>query len=147
MNDAIFFSLSAVAFYALEIFITDWKLSHISPRFLTLCYALGVAIFAFIGVLSLKPGQVITPNGKDWVFIILMIIASFGGAISHFFALNRSTGTIALTIYYMLLPVAGSIYVYIFRGNIPSIRIVIAWLLAGIAVILITTAKMPVIRP
>lgn len=140
MSDGIFFCLMAVGFYSIEIVISDWKLSHISPRFLTLCYAIGIGFFALASIFQLKPGQVVLPHGKDWIFILLMIIASFGGAVSHFAALNKSSGAVLLAIYYTLLPVGASVLVYIFRGGFPSIKLILAWILAAAATILLSTA-------
>lgn len=133
-------SIVAMAFYALEIAITDWKLSSISPRLLTLFYSLGVALFSLASILIAR-GNHAMPDMKQMGFVVLMILASFIAASAHFHALTTGTGAIKLTMVYMLLPVAASFYMFIFKLQIPDLKIVAAWALSVVALYLLSTAK------
>ncbi|MSR87329.1 hypothetical protein EXS70_04135 [Candidatus Peribacteria bacterium] len=136
----LFFSLLAMAFYALEISITDWRLTNLSPRLLTACYSVGVAIFS-ISALFLTHEKISNPSGRQSIWIILMVIASFFAASAHFQALHLKAGALQLTLIYCLLPVAASLYTAIFEHKFPSIQMVAAWVLAGISLYLIATAR------
>lgn len=128
----------AMLFYALEIAVTDWKLSNISPRLLTLCYALGVAICAGIS-LCFGHEEIRGPQGRQWLFVILMVFASFIAASTHFQALHEQSGAVRLTMFYCLLPVAASLYMAMFKGEVPSIRTFAAWIAAALALYLISS--------
>ena len=70
-----------------------------------------------------------------------MVIASFFAASAHFQALHLKAGALQLTLIYCLLPVAASLYTAIFEHKFPSIQMVAAWVLAGISLYLIATAR------
>lgn len=133
-------SIIAMAFYALEIAITDWKLSAISPRLLTFFYSAGVAVFSLGSIIYAREMHA-APDGKQSAFIILMILASFIAASAHFQALTTGTSAVKLTMVYMLLPVAASFYIFLFKQQLPDIKIIFAWLLSAIALYLLSTAK------
>lgn len=129
-----------MAFYALEISITDWKLTNISPRLLTLLYSVGVAIFSLISLILAKETHAI-PDLRQSIFILLMIFASFVAASAHFQALTIGTGAVRLTMVYMLLPVVATFYMFILKSEVPGFRYILAWIFAGIALYLISTVK------
>lgn len=140
MKTATLFCTMAMLFYALEIALTDWKLSSISPRFLTLCFAVGVAVCAAVALL-VGHEKIRMPEGNQWLFVILMIVASFIAAETHFAALNRQSGAVTLTMFYCLLPVAASFYMAIFKWELPNYRVVLAWLVAALALYLLSTGE------
>ena len=127
-------------FYALEIALTDWKLSSISPRLLTFCFSLGVAVCAGATML-ISHEKIRMPEGYQWVFILLMIGASYIAALAHFEALNRQSGAVMLTMFYCLMPIASSFYMAIFKGALPNYRVVLAWLVAALALYLLSTGE------
>jgi drug/metabolite transporter (DMT)-like permease len=133
-------SIVAMAFYALEIAITDWKLAEISPRLLTFFYSLGVAIFSLGSIIFAKEAPAL-PDFKQSIFVALMVLASFIAASAHFHALASGTGAIKLTMVYMLLPVAAAFYMFIFKHEFPDSRIILAWVLSVVALYLLSTAK------
>ncbi len=136
-------ALIAMAFYALEIAITDFKLSAISPRLLTLMYSVGVATFAFISLIF-NPARVGAPHANQMSFIASMIIVSFIAASAHFYAINQGIGTTRLTLVYALLPVAGSLYILILKRELPSWNLIIAYILAAIALYLVSKTYNPI---
>jgi drug/metabolite transporter (DMT)-like permease len=138
MKSITLFCTVAMLFYALEIAVTDWKLSNISPRLLTLCYALGVAICSGIS-LCFGQEEIRGPQGKQWIFVLLMVLASFVAASSHFQALHEQSGAVKLTMFYCLLPVAASIYVAMLKGELPNARIMVAWPIAALALYLVSS--------
>ncbi len=137
---SLMFSIMAMAFYALEISLTDWKLTNLSPRFVTACYALGVATFSIV-TLFISKETFIPPTGRQSIFLILMVMASFLAASTHFQALHMGAGALQLTLMYCLLPVMASIYIAIFEWKFPSVQMVFAWILAGCALYLVATAQ------
>lgn len=140
MKIAVTYCMIAMAFYALEIAVTDWKLTSISPRLLTLCYALGVAICAAVS-LSMQSIEIKMPQGNQWIFVLLMIAASYIAASAHFNALTEQSGAVMLTMFYCLMPVAASLYMAIFKWELPSFRMVAAWLVAALALYLLSTSE------
>lgn len=140
MKLAILFCILAMLFYALEIAVADWKLTSVSPRFLTLCYSLGVAICAAISLL-VGNSPIKTPQGYQWFFVALLIGASFIAAVSHFEALHHESGAVMLTMFYCLMPVAASFYMACFKREVPNLRIVLAWIVAAVALYLVSTSK------
>ncbi len=128
----------AMLFYAMEIALTDHKLSNITPRLLTLCYALGVAICAAIGLLF-QHEKIHMPQATQWIFVILMILASFIAASAHFEALHKGSGAVKLTMFYCLMPVAASFYMAIFKWECPNYKTIGAWLLAATALYLLSS--------
>lgn len=140
MRTASLFCALAMLFYALEIALTDWKLSNISPRFLTFCFSLGVAICAAV-MLAFDRGKIVMPQGYQWIFILLMIASSFVAALAHFEALHRQSGAVMLAMFYCLMPVAASFYTALFKSALPNYRVMLAWLVAALALYLLTTGE------
>lgn len=140
MKLATLFCVLAMLFYALETSITDWKLAKVSPRVLTLCYALGVAVCAGVNLLFTTKEQTI-PQGSQWIFVFLMIVASFVAASSHFAALHHDSGAVMLTMFYCLMPVAASLFMTLFKQELPGWRVVVAWVIAALALYLVSTGK------
>jgi drug/metabolite transporter (DMT)-like permease len=138
MNTAISYCLVAMAFYALEIAITDWQLSGLPPRLVTFLYAIGVATCA--GVRLLFEDRLVAPTGRQWIFVGLMVAASFLAATAHFEAIHRQAGAVVLTLAYCLMPVAASIYMALFAGRLPTLRTAIAWVIAALALYVLATA-------
>lgn len=141
MRQAIVFAVIAAVFYAGEIVITDLKLSRISPRLLTFMYATGVAILVGASLLLYPEKDLSFPQGKEWGLVSLMVGVSFIAATAHFVALHEHTGAATMCTYYSLLPVIASGLIFIFSTReVPSGRIILAWLLGALAVYLIVTA-------
>ena len=140
MKVAAIYCTLAMAFYALEIAVADWKLTSVSPRFLTLCYSLGVAICAAIS-LSFGGNEIKLPQGSQWAFVLLMIIASFIAALSHFKALHEQSGAVMLAMFYCLMPVMASLYMALFKWELPNFRTAAAWLVAALALYLLSTSE------
>jgi drug/metabolite transporter (DMT)-like permease len=136
MSKSFLLCVLAMAFYGLEISVADWKLTRISPRLLTFCYALGVAVLAGIGLLFHWPETI--PCGKEWAFVGMMIVASFVAALAHFAALHEGAGAVSLTLVYCLLPVVASLFAAVFNGELPTVRLVLAWAAAAVALALIS---------
>lgn len=142
MRDALYLSLIAMMFYAIEIVVTDLKLGNISPQLLTIFYSGGVCLVAIVIMLTTSKEPLSYPQGKEWWFVILMIFASFVAASTHFAALHKHTGAAVMCIFYSLLPVTASLLVFIFsKREAPSPKMIIAWILAGIAVYLVASEK------
>ena len=140
MKVAAIYCMVAMAFYALEIAFTDWKLTSVSPRFLTLCFSAGIAICAAVS-LCVKRQEIKMPHGWQWSFILLMVAASYVAALAHFKALNEQAGAVMLTMFYCLMPVAASLYMALFQWELPKFRTVAAWLIAAVALYLLSTSE------
>lgn len=135
-----------MVFYGLEIAVADWKLSHVHPRVLTFCYSVGVAACA--GTALLFADRPRWPTGGEWNWVGLMILASFVAAFAHFAAITGKAGAVTLTLFYALLPVVAALFGVLVKGEWPTPRIVLAWLLgAGALVLLATGQKPPTDRP
>ncbi len=100
------------------------------------------ALLAIVGVWAVMvnagkphlPDEITWPQGTEWAWIAGMIVCSFIGAFAHFAALNAHAGALKLSMFYMLLPVCSSIPALCLKGEVPSLKTVIAWVLAGIAI-------------
>lgn len=131
-----------MAFYALEIAITDAQLTAIPPRLITLYYSAGVAVFALISLLiSREP--ITAPSTNTGIFLTLMILSSFIAASAHFEAINQGIGTARLTLAYAFLPVAGAVYTAILKKEIPSMNLIVACVLAALALYLVSITQKP----
>ena len=136
------FAILAMAFYALEIAITDAQLTAIPPRLITLYYSAGVAVFALISLLiSREP--ITAPSTNTGIFLTLMILSSFIAASAHFEAINQGIGTARLTLAYAFLPVAGAVYTAILKKEIPSMNLIVACVLAALALYLVSITQKP----
>ena len=135
-------AILAMAFYALEIAITDLKLGTISPRLMTLYYSSGVAIFALVSLLISRE-QITVPSGTTTWFVILMILSSFVAATAHFIAIHEGLGTARMSLAYAFLPVAGALYISFFKRELPSWNLILACVLAGIALYLVSSSEEP----
>ncbi len=78
------------------------------------------------------------PEGNEWWWVAAMGIASFIGGWSHFAALNQHAGALKLSMFYMLLPVCTAIPTILLKGEWPTWKTLLAWVLAGIAIWLVT---------
>lgn len=126
----------AMLFYSIEIVTTDLRLRNIHPRLITACYSGGVFLCAIIFLLvqaRAKHETIIFPTRIQWGYIVLMVGASFIAATTHFMALNREVGAVQLALYYALLPVMCAAIEAIFGGELPSVRVVMGWVFAVIA--------------
>lgn len=133
-------AIIAMAFYALEIAITDAKLGSIPPKLITLYYSAGVAMFALVSLLISKE-QVAAPSSSVSFFIFLMILASFIAATAHFEALNQGIGTAKLTLAYAFLPVVGSLYSIVLKKEFPTWNLLLAWCFAATALYLVSMSQ------
>lgn len=132
--------LLAMVFYSLEIALTDWKLTSLSPRLLTFLYSTGVAIFALVMLIMARETNTM-PDTKQSFFVFLMIVASFLAASAHFQALTTGTSAVTLSLTYAFMPVMASIFIAIFKQQLPSAQLIFAWLLSIAALYLVGTAK------
>lgn len=129
-----------MAFYALEISLTDWKLSELPPRLLSVFYAIGVGIFAVIA-LQLTTKEITLPNASQWIVLICMIICGALATWTNFAALHNNLGATRLTLLYCLIPVVAQLFTFILNRELPSIHLVGAWLLATGSLYLVSIAK------
>lgn len=143
MRLALIYALVAMAFYAVEIVITDLQLGKIPARVVTLMYATGVAILAGTSLLIFPEKEFVWPSRKEWGFVVLMVIVSFVAATTHFLALHNKAGSTTMGAYYSLLPVTAALLIYFFakEQQLPSWRMVLAWVLGAIAIYLVSTEK------
>ena len=137
MKNSVALCILAMTFYALEIALTDWKLSKISPKAITLFYALGVATLAGINLIFAK--EIKFPQGTEWGFTALMVVVSFVAALAHFAAIHNGCG--AVTMFYCLMPVVASLFSVLFKLESPDWRTAAAWILAVLALYLASTGK------
>ena len=131
-----------MAFYALEIAITDTKLTMVPPRLITLYYSAGVAILAFISLLIARE-PITIPTSSMSIFLGLMILTSFIAATAHFTAIAEGIGTAKLTLVYSFLPIAGSLYSALIKKELPSLNLIAACVLAGFALYLVSITQKP----
>jgi drug/metabolite transporter (DMT)-like permease len=133
-------SFLAMAFYALEIVLTEWQLTNLSPRLLTFLYSTGVALFA-LSTLFLARETHSLPTSKESIFVLLMVFCSFLAASAHFQALTTGTSAVKLSMFYALMPVMASIFAAILEHKYPSLHLFFAWILASAALYLVAIAK------
>jgi drug/metabolite transporter (DMT)-like permease len=79
------------------------------------------------------------PQGHEWWWVIAMATMSFVGGWSHFAALNAHSGAVKLGMFYMMLPVAASLPKLVLKGELPTCKMIIAWILVGVAIWLISS--------
>lgn len=139
MNNPHVLCAIAMTFYAVEMTITDKRLQDVHPRFLTLCYS-GIIFVLTLIWLAQNRDEVELPKGSKWVPIILMGVVSFIAAHAHFSALHKNAGAVQLGLYYALLPVVASLVDVAITRELPSIRIVIGWLLGAASLWCVTGA-------
>lgn len=139
MRLSLLFCFLAMTGYALEIAVTDWKLARVSPRLLTFGYSLGVATLAAMSLLHGRE-SLIAPSAREWPFVGLMVIASFLAAWAHFAALHEGASAPVLAMFYCVMPMAASGWMFLFTGEIPSARMLLAWLFGAVALYLASTA-------
>lgn len=139
MNQALLCCAAAMLFYGLETAVADWKLRDVHPRVLTFLYAVGVAVFA--GVYLLFADKPRWPKGGEWGYVAFLIVASFIAAVAHFMAINLKAGAVTLTLFYSLLPVVAALFTAVVKGELPTLRTVLAWLLAAAALALVATGQ------
>lgn len=138
MNSAFALCGLAMVCYGLEIAVADWKLSHVSPRVLTLCYSFGVGSCA--AILVAGSGGQRWPQGREWGWTAVMAGLSFLAAFAHFAAIAGNVGAAGMTLVYSLLPIVAAAFSAIVRGELPTTRSAIAWALATAALVLEATA-------
>ena len=145
MKNALFFSLIAMVFYATEIVVTDLKLGKVSPKLLTILYSGGVmacAIAYFLFSYFTSEEETRLPTGNEWWYVVLMVAASFIAASAHFYALNQRATAVVMCTFYALLPVTASLLVFVFsKRELPSWKVILAWVLAAVAVYLVASEK------
>ena len=121
--------------YAAELVITDKKLGKVSPIVLTFFFGITIAICALPGVLhGIKTGSAVFPPWKSVMLVVAVGVLSFLADWCHFGALHYKAGGTVLATFYMLLPVFSSMM----KGNVPSLRMIAAWVLGGAALYLIS---------
>jgi drug/metabolite transporter (DMT)-like permease len=130
-------AIVAMAFYAIEITIADLKLSHIPPQLMTFFYASGIAVISFISVISNRENFV-RPDAVSVGFILLMIFVSFIAASAHYQSIYEGIGSARLSLAYACLPVTSLVLVTIIKKEIPSFNLILACILAGIALYLVS---------
>lgn len=82
------------------------------------------------------------PTGNEWWYVVLMVAASFIAASAHFYALNQRATAVVMCTFYALLPVTASLLVFVFsKRELPSWKVILAWVLAAVAVYLVASEK------
>lgn len=135
-----FYMLVAVTFYASQNVIIERKLAKISP--------VANIVFFYIGVLALAGTLVVfrkqwglnltmPQNSHVWMLIlcgVMLFIADY-----FLFSAYHSGGSLAtVTIVGALFPAIASIIQAVSGGGLPTVRELIAWIFAVIAVVLLS---------
>lgn len=135
MNYGLLFCVLACVFYAGEVVMVDKWLSHTSPIMITMLFGAGIAIFAVPGVLQgVQSGSIAMPSWKEVMLILGIAFVAFLADWFHFAALNQRVGAVVIATSYVLIPVACSIM----KWESPSLKMIVAWILGGIALYLIS---------
>lgn len=149
MKPALFLCLLASFLYAVEIQLTERFLKGVSSIVLTMMFGLTIFLcaLAFVVYGSLK-GTVVTsdelgsaeemttiawPVGWQWVFIVIVGVATFGADWAHFGAIQKHASGPMLATFYIAIPIMCNMM----KGEIPSWKMVLAWILGGAALALI----------
>jgi len=136
---AVFFALAATIVYSLDTVLADNKLSKVTPLAITLIMGITMVIFSAAGLwitqmeLPFKGAEKIEwPTVNQWGWTALIVILAFAGDVFHFYSLHYKIGAVVLCTSYALQPVIATA----FRGEFPSMRLMIAWTLAAAALLL-----------
>ena len=71
--------------------------------------------------------------GKEWILIASIVVISFTADWAHFAALKAHAGATVLATFYLMIPIICTMM----KGEIPSARMVYAWILLGVALFLV----------
>lgn len=127
--------IASMVFYTLELVIADLKLGNVTPRFLTFCYAFGISILMLPNI-ALSYKTLTLPSVSQWHWMSAMVLVSLLGALSHFAALHYKVGSVRLSLAYLLMPVVAAVIIAISKGQLPSVRLIVAWLFAILSLFL-----------
>ena len=129
---AFVFALLASVSYTVEAVVTDEKLEKPTP--LLLAFPLGVcsALLSLILLLCTPQEKIVWPSGAAWSWVVLAALLTFGADWAHFGALHHKAGAVVLCTSYALMPVMATAM----KGEMPSTRLVIAWLFGAMALYL-----------
>lgn len=133
---ALTFCLLASVLYTFELAVTDRQLPRVSPIALTGLFGICIAASAIPGAItSYRQGELELPRGREWILIAVLGALSFLADWCHFSALHYRAGSAVLATFYLVLPVTCSILLW----EPPSLRRVVAWILGGIAILLVSS--------
>lgn len=140
----------ASAMYATEIVLTEKYLKGVSSVVLTMLLGATIVIFGIPFALyaahsngvevhdpkaESSTSSLKLPSVKQLGILILVSGFSFLADWSHFEALKRHASSAALATFYVLIPVICTAM----KGELPSGRMVAAWILGGAALLLISS--------
>ncbi len=139
MESAAFvFCVLAAILYSCEISSQERKLSEISPIVVTFFFGCGIMVYGLPAVaVEIVLEKVEWPSGWEWVLVCLIPITAFFADWAHFTAIYSRAGSILLATMYMAIPMFSSIL----RLESPSQLRLLAWLLTGIALIILARGK------
>lgn len=126
-------ALVATFSYAIETVVADKKLSNSNPFAITLLMGVVAIVVSGTHLLFFTPAaQMQWPKEEQFLWLALVLVLAYVADLCHFYALHYNVGAVVLCTSYALLPVLASMM----KGEMPSTRLVIAWLLAACALFL-----------
>ncbi len=135
MSGGLLFCVLACFFYAAEVVIADKWLGKTSPILITMLFGLGICIFSLPGVVrNFQNGTTQVPGGKEILIITAAAFLSFLADWFHFAALHQRVGAVIVATSYLLIPIMCSAM----KCEIPSVRMIGAWILGGMALYLMS---------
>lgn len=130
---AVVLALVATFSYALETVVADKKLSNANPFAITLLMGVVAIIVSGARLLFFTPvTEMQWPKQEQYLWLALVLVLAYMADLCHFYALHHNVGAVVLCTSYALLPVLASMM----KGEVPSTRLIIAWLFAACALLL-----------
>lgn len=128
---AVIFAFLATLSYTAETVIADQKLPRITPLLLTFLLGVGTALVSLVLILF-SPEKISWPSKGEvgWVAVVVLLV--FCADWMHFASLHYKAGAVVLCTSYALMPVLATIM----KAEMPSARMALAWLCAGLALAL-----------
>lgn len=134
MEKIVILCVLAAFLYSGEIVVTDNFLSKSSPIMTTFIFGVFLTLFSAPPALITWHFELVkAPSYYEICFIALAAFIGFLADWTHFAALHYGSGSVSLATFYMLIPVICSGM----QMKWPSLNILIAWVLGGIALFLV----------
>lgn len=136
----VWFALSSLFLAAMGNVIIERKLAPISPLVLMLFSHFGITILVFCVIMFryVSGAHFTEPQGNEHWFLGAWIVVSFFSGFFFFNAYHRGASLIMMTTMVMLLPVFAALIKIAVGDGIPSLRQIVAWIFAAIAVLLVS---------
>lgn len=135
---AVWFALSSLFLAAIGNVIIERKLAHISPLVFMLLtdFGLTILVFCIIMFCRVSGAHFIGPQGNEYWFLAAWIVVSFFSGFFFLSAYHKGASLMMMTTMVMLLPVFAALIKIGIGGSTPSLREIVAWVFATIAVLL-----------